>query len=68
MSRRAFLNKAGITAAGGLVAATGGGVIASRKAAASDTPEAPPLPWKYTKLDPQEAGKRGYENYLLHGG
>jgi hypothetical protein len=30
--------------------------------------EAPPLPWKYVKLDPKEAGKRGYENYLLRGG
>ena len=68
LSRRDFLNGAGIAAAGGLVVAAGGGLTASPNAKASEMPEAPPLPWKYTKLDSLEAGKRGYENYLLNGG
>ena len=67
LSRRDFLNGAGIAAAAGLAAA-GGSLVVGRNARASDEPEAPPLPWKYKKLDPVEAGKRGYENYLLHGG
>jgi len=27
---------------------------------------APPLPWKWTKLDPMEAGRRAYHNYLTN--
>jgi hypothetical protein len=69
MSRRNFLNTAGSAAVGGLVAVAGSSLFTGRKAKAADAPqEAPPLPWKYTKLDPMEAGKRGYENYLLRGG
>ena len=29
---------------------------------------APPLPWKWPKLDPLEAGTRAYENYLKNKG
>jgi hypothetical protein len=29
---------------------------------------APPLPWKWTKLDPMEAGRRAYQNYLKNKG
>ncbi len=29
---------------------------------------APPLPWKWTKLDPLEAGRRAYQNYLKNKG
>jgi hypothetical protein len=29
---------------------------------------APPLPWKWTKLDPEEAGRRAYQNYLKNKG
>ena len=68
MSRRNFLNTAGSAAVGGLVAMTGASMLTGKKAAAADAPEAPALPWKYEKLDPKEAGKRGYENYLLRGG
>lgn len=69
LSRRNFLNTAGSAVVGGLVAVAGSSLLTGRKAKAADTPqEAPPLPWKYTKLDPMEAGKRGYENYLLKGG
>jgi hypothetical protein len=67
-SRRNFLSTAGSAAVGGLVAVTGASLLTGKKAIAADAPEAPPLPWKYVKLDPKEAGKRGYENYLLRGG
>lgn len=68
LTRRSFLNGAGIAVAGGLVTAAGGSLFAGQEAGASGAPEGPALPWKYTKLDPLEAGKRGYENYLLRGG
>lgn len=68
LSRRNFLSTAGSAAVGGLVAVTGASLFTGKKAVAADTQEAPPLPWKYEKLDPKEAGKRGYENYLLRGG
>ena len=68
LSRRNFLNTAGIVAVGGLVTVAGGSLLAEREAEAAATPEAPPLPWKYVKLDPLEAGKRGYKNYLEKGG
>jgi hypothetical protein len=31
-------------------------------------PPAPPLPWKWPKLDPLEAGTRAYEAYLKNKG
>ena len=68
LSRRGFLNTAGIAAVGGLVVATGGSLFADKNADAVPVPEAPPLPWKYTELDPLEAGKRGYKSYLEKGG
>ena len=68
ISRRDFLNTAGAAAAGGLVVMAGSGLLAGRDAKASVAQEAPSLPWKYTKLDPLEAGKRGYKNYLAKGG
>jgi len=68
LSRRGFLNTAGCAAMGGLAVAAGASLFTERKAIATAAPEAPPLPWKYAKLDPAEAGKRGYENYLLRGG
>ncbi len=67
-SRRCFLNNAGCAAIGGLVAVTGSSLLQDKKAHATAVPEAPPLPWKYVKLDPKEAGKRGYKNYLAKGG
>ncbi len=67
LSRRCFLNNAGCAAMGGLVAVAGSSLF-TEKAMATAVPEAPALPWKYTKLDPLEAGKRGYKNYLLNGG
>jgi hypothetical protein len=63
LSRRNFLTAAGIVAAGGVL--TGCNLISGDTAVAATPPE---LPWKYTKLDPNEAGQRGYQNYLLNGG
>lgn len=69
LSRRSFLNTVGAAAAGGLLVAAGGGLLSvTKEASASTDPTAPPLPWKYTKLDPSEAGNRGYKNYHEKGG
>lgn len=67
ISRRDFLNSAG-AAAGGLVVVAGSGLLSGNQAKAAVPQATPPLPWKYTKLDPLEAGKRGYKNYLAKGG
>ena len=64
VSRRNILTGAGALLAGGGI---GSGFTAF--AAASGTPaSAPPLPWKWEKLDPLEAGRRGYHYYKEKGG
>ena len=68
ISRRNFLNTAGAATVGGLAVAAGGTLFTGREAKAESAPAAPPLSWKYVKLDPMEAGKRGYKNYLAQGG
>ncbi len=68
LSRRSFLNTAGAVTVGGLAVAAGGTLLTGREAKAKSMQTAPPLPWKYVKLDPLEAGKRGYKNYLEKGG
>ena len=68
LSRRSFLNTAGAVTAGGLLVAAGGNLLSGQEAAAAAPPTAPPLPWKYIKLDPTEAGKRAYKNYHAKGG
>jgi hypothetical protein len=68
ITRRDFLNTAGAAAAGGLVVAAGSSLFAGNEVNAAVPQAAPPLPWKYVKLDPMEAGKRGYKNYLAKGG
>jgi hypothetical protein len=60
LSRRNFITKAGIFLAGG-IAGHGTGFAA---APAQTTTEPPPLPWKWVKLDPLEAGRRAYRSYL----
>lgn len=49
------------------------GGIAGRLSTVSAAPApqyspAPPLPWKWTKLDPLEAGRRAYRAYLKNKG
>ena len=60
LSRRNFMTKAGLFVAGG-IAGYGTGL------ALPPTPtvtEPPPLPWKWGKLDPLEAGRLAYHSYL----
>jgi hypothetical protein len=62
-SRRNFITKVGIFLAGG---------IAGQGTSFASTPaptvaEAPPLPWKWVKLDPLEAGRRAYRAYQKKG-
>jgi hypothetical protein len=64
VSRRTMLTGSALVLTGG---------IAGRISNAYSAPEpsfapAPPLPWKWTKLDPLEAGRRAYRAYLTGGG
>ena len=59
-SRRNFITKLGIFLAGGL-AGHGTGFASTP---APTVTEPPPLPWKWAKLDPLEAGRRAYRRYL----
>ena len=63
-SRRSLLTGSALLLTGGIA-----GRI--RNAAAAQAPPAtpaPPLPWKWTKLDPLESGRRVYRAYLTGGG
>ena len=62
-SRRSLL-------AGSAALLTGGLVSGIPNIFASPAPKtmAPPLPWKWVKLDPLEAGRRAYRNYLKNKG
>jgi hypothetical protein len=62
-SRRNFITKLGIFLAGGI--AGHGTSFASTQA--PTVAEAPPLPWKWVKLDPLEAGRRAYRAYQKKG-
>jgi hypothetical protein len=54
----------------GSAALLAGGVAAGivRAAAPGSPANAPPLPWKWAALDPDEAGRRGYRFYKERGG
>jgi len=60
LSRRNFMTKAGIFVAGGIA---GYGTSLALPPTPKIT-EPPPLPWKWAKLDPLEAGRRAYRFYL----
>ena len=60
LSRRNFITKAGLFVAGGIA---GYGTSLALPATHKVT-EPPPLPWKWVKLDPLEAGRRAYRSYL----
>lgn len=64
LSRRRFITKAGIFVTG-IVAGHG---ISFASTPAQTATEPPPLPWKWVKLDPLEAGKRAYRSYLKKKG
>jgi len=59
-SRRNILRGSAMLLAGGIVGRISNAVGATKPAA----DKAPPLPWKWTKLDPLEAGRRAYRSYL----
>ena len=60
LSRRNFMTKAGLFVAGGIA---GYGTSLALPSTPTVT-EPPPLPWKWAKLDPLEAGRRAYRFYL----
>ena len=62
-SRRSMVTGSAALLLGGV--AGGAGLAA---AAAPQHAPAPPLPWKWTKLDPDEAGRRAYRSYLENKG
>ena len=63
-SRRSILLGSAALLAGGIA-----GRISTVYAAQEPTyAPAPPLPWKWTKLDPLEAGTRACQNYLKNKG
>jgi hypothetical protein len=61
LTRRNFITKAGIFLAGG-IAGRGTGFASTPAQTVTEPP--PPLPWKWAKLDPLEAGRRAYRSYL----
>jgi hypothetical protein len=63
-SRRSILLGSAALIAGGLTC----GITAASAVTEPAYAPAPPLPWKWPKLDPLEAGTRAYENYLKNKG
>lgn len=66
ISRRKFIASTGAIAAGGMLTSSVLASAAAKKEALPTT--APPLPWSWTKLDPQEAGERAFRYYHEKGG
>jgi len=63
-SRRSLLKGAAALLVGGIA----GRMSSAYAEAEPKFAPAPPLPWKWTKLDPMEAGRRAYRNYLKNKG
>lgn len=62
--RNVLVGSAALLGAGGLAASVPGSVRSATGQAAS----VPPLPWKWVRLDPLEAGRRAYRFYKEKGG
>jgi hypothetical protein len=62
MSRRNILKGSAVFLVGGAVGRFSNAYAASAAAPAAGNP--PPLPWKWVKLDPMEAGRRAFHSYL----
>jgi len=60
VSRRRILTGSAMLLTGGIV----GGMSNACSAPAPTSTTALPLPWKWVKLDPLEAGRRAYRSYL----
>ena len=63
-SRRSLLLGSAALLAGGIA----GRISTAYSAQEPTCPPAPPLPWKWPKLDPLEAGTRAYQAYLKNKG
>ena len=63
LSRRTLLKESAAVLAGGAVGAAGAYAAAPAAAAVTAVAEPPPLPWKWVRLDPLEAGRRAYRFY-----
>ena len=64
ISRRGVLKGSAALLAGGIA----GRISNAYGAPKTPTAKAPPLPWPWIKLDPMEAGRRAYQNYLKNKG
>ena len=63
-SRRSILKGSAALLVGGIA----GRMSNAYAAPAATFVPAPPLPWPWAKLDPMEAGRRAYQNYLKNKG
>ena len=63
-SRRSILKGSALLLTGGIA----GGISNACSAPVPTSTTAPPLPWKWVKLDPLEAGRRAYRFYLKNKG
>jgi hypothetical protein len=63
-SRRSILTGSAMLVMGGIA----GRISSAYGASAPVEAVAPPLPWKWIKLDPMEAGRRAYRAYHEQGG
>jgi hypothetical protein len=63
-SRRNMLAGSAALLAGGGLGSVMTSFVRSASAADPSPAEPPPLPWKWAKLDPLEAGRRAYRGYL----
>ena len=63
-SRRSILTGTAMLLVGGIA----GRISNAYAAPTPPAPVAPPLPWKWVKLDPMEAARRAYHAYHKEGG
>ncbi|HXY62438.1 MAG TPA: hypothetical protein VEJ22_05855 [Nitrospirota bacterium] len=63
-SRRSILTGSAMLLVGGIA----GRISSAYGAPTPVAPAAPPLPWKWVKLDPMEAARRAYHAYHKEGG
>lgn len=64
-SRRLFLKTGGALLAGGVLSSITANASGGPKGSIGTAPE---LPWKWSSIDPMEAGTRAYHRYLDSGG
>jgi hypothetical protein len=62
-----MLKGSAVLLAGGGIGSVMTNVVRSASAATGSPADAPPLPWKWAKLDPLEAGRRAYRFYPKDG-